>query len=234
MNSVTASASFASSAVKNLRPVPATNLTGDYQRANAALALLACELAGGSHGQDTRATPPLSIDEATARRALMHVEWAGRWQSFELPGNRRLILDVAHNEEGARALDKNLAALVRETGKKPVVVAGVLGLDRAKPLFEVFARHAARLILLRPDQERACSLDELEQCVPAGFSGAVTRGALADIFPGKGVCVLGEPCDTIVVAGSVYLAGEVLSRFAEEETCDEYAKLQDRLPEANH
>lgn len=218
-------AAAALSAVRNLRPVPLTNLTGDHQRANAALALLACELASA------RPTA-LPIDEATARRALLHIEWSARWQSFSLTGNRRLILDVAHNEEGARALDKNLAALVRESGKKPVVVAGVLGIDRAKPLFEVFARHAARLILVRPEQERACSLEDLEKCVPEDFPGAVSRGGLDEIFPRKGVCSLGDPGDTIVVAGSVYLAGEVLSRFAEEKTCDEYAKLQDRLPGA--
>lgn len=231
---------------------PETNLAGEHQRANAALALLACELAGGfSAGRETcsrasvdfPAVGPqqacgttaisdaitLPIDEVTARRALTHVDWAARWQSFPLPDERRLILDVAHNEEGARALESNLEKLVRETGRKPVVVTGVLGLDRAKPLFEVFAKYAGELILVRPDQERACSLDELAACVPAGYTGAVRRSAVAGLFPEKGVCAVGAPGETIVVAGSVYLAGEVLSRFAEDKTCDEYAKLQDKL-----
>jgi dihydrofolate synthase/folylpolyglutamate synthase len=200
--------------------LPETNLAGDYQRANAALALLACELAGKD----------LPVDETTARRALAHVEWVARWQAFPLSGDRRLILDVAHNEEGARALESNLEKLVRDTGRKPLVITGVLGLDRAKPLFEVFAKYAGELILVRPDQERACSLDDLAACVPVGYTGPVRRSTVAGLFPEQGVCTVGAPGETVVVAGSVYLAGEVLSRFAEDKSCDEYTKLQDKLP----
>ncbi len=253
------SAHSAPSAVKSLKTVPLTNLAGDYQRANAALALLACGLAGGAnrrasvllrpesrHGEsgvplisDLRpeqvsGPTALPIDDATARRALTHVEWAARWQEFPLSEGRRLILDVAHNEEGARALEANLEKLVRDTGRKPVVVAGVLGLDRAKPLFEVFGKYAGELILVRPDQERACSLEDLEKCVPSGYTGRVRRSTVAEIFPEKGACALGAPGETVVVAGSVYLAGEVLSRFAEDKACDEYSKLQDKLPGAKN
>lgn len=213
---------------KGLKDAPETNLAGGHQRANAALALLACELAAGRAGG-------LAFDETTARRALMKVDWSARWQSFALPENRRLILDVAHNEEGARALASNLAALADELqeagGVKSALhgVVGVLGLDRARPILEVVARHAASITLVRPDSERACSLDELRGCVPAAFTGPVRTADLARLFPAKGVCTLGAPGETVVVAGSVYLAGEVLARFAEEKVCDEYARLQDRV-----
>ena len=233
-----------SSVAKSLKIPPETNLAGNHQRANAALALLACELAGIKNrearsgmreGAVALSNPEsrvsiLSFDEATARRALLKVDWAGRWQSFALPQGRRLILDVAHNEEGARALDGNLAALEGEGGgAKPHVIVGVLGLDRARPILEVVARHAACITLVRPENERACMLEELRACVPADFAGPVSFGAVARIFPGKGECALGAPGETVVVAGSVYLAGEVLSRFAEDKVCDEYARLQDRL-----
>lgn len=201
---------------------PETNLEGDHQRANAALALLACELLA----------PAFRLDAATARRALSHVGWAARWQRFTLRDGRTFILDVAHNEEGARAIDANLAALVRDTGRRPVVITGVLGLDRARPLLAVLARHARELILVRPDQERACTTEELAACVPEDFAGVVTRGDVPKLFPAVGECVAGGEGDVIVATGSVYLAGEILSRFAEEQGCDEYAKLQDRLPPA--
>ena len=162
--------------------------------------------------------------------ALRHVEWAARWQTFDLTAHRKLILDVAHNEEGARALDANLAGLVRETGKKPVVITGVLGLDRAKPLLAVISKHAGEIILVRPDQERACGRTSWSAAYRQAATGRVRRSAVANIFPDRGVCAAGEPGGTVVVAGSVYLAGEILARFAEDKGCDEYAKLQDRLP----
>ncbi len=210
---------FSPEAGIDLPEPPETNLSGDHQRANAALALLACELASGA----------LPFDEATARRALTRVDWSARWQTFELSDRRRLILDVAHNEEGARALESNLARLARE-GAPIHAVVGVLGLDRAAPLLAGVARHAASITLVRPDNERACTLEELSACVPSGFPGTVRQGRLEEIFPSKGVCAHGEPGSVVVVAGSVYLAGEVLARFAEEKVCDEYARLQDRLP----
>lgn len=207
-----------------LPEAPATNLTGDHQRANAALALLACELAARA-GR-------LPFHEATARRALTHVDWAGRWQRFELPEGRTLIVDVAHNEEGARALDNNLARLAPPPGTarpRLHLVVGVLGLDRARPLLAVAARHADTLTLVRPDNERACSLEELAGCVPPDFRGTVATGTLAALFPAKGVCTLGAPDETVVVTGSVYLAGELFARFVEDKVCDEYARYQDKI-----
>jgi len=203
---------------------PETNLAGPHQRANAALATAVCELLA----------PAFRFDPATVRRALAHVDWAARWQVLPLNDGRRFILDVAHNEEGARALDANLAALTSATGRGPVVVTGVLGLDRAKPLLAVLAAYASELILVRPDQERACSYEDLAACVPPTFRGVVRRGDLATLFPGVGVCTAGGPADTVVATGSVYLAGEILSRMAAEKVCAEYATLQDRLPGATN
>ena len=242
----TPSVNSATSVVK--KALPATNLAGAHQRANAALALLACELAAKQSAQcgarsaqenkagishTTRRTASMPYDEATARRALMSVDWAGRWQTFPLPDRRTLILDVAHNEEGARALASNLTSL-HSHPTSPLsrlhVVIGVLGADRARPLLDAVARHADTITLVRPDNERACSLDELAALLPPGYAGRVTRAAVGEIFPATSVCTLGAPGDTVLVTGSVYLAGEVLSRFAEDVACDEYARYQDRIP----
>ena len=122
--------------------LPEVSLPGEHQRRNAGAALLACELA-------TR----LPIDDAKARAALLTVEWAGRWQSHRLADGRRLIVDGSHNEECARVVEPLLASLA-----SPTVVVGALGNERARPLVEVASRHAARLVLLRPDNERACSV----------------------------------------------------------------------------
>ena len=191
--------------------LPETNLVGEHQRRNAGAALLACELA-------TR----LPIDETKALAALRSVEWAGRWQEFRLIDGRRLIVDGSHNEEGIRAVAPLLAALTA-----PTVIVGALGIDRARPLVVAAAKAAGRLVLVRPDNERACSVEELAALVPSDFRGEVLRASVAELFPSPATCL--AEGETIVVLGSLYLVGEVLARLRGYGLPDAW---QDRLPSA--
>ncbi|MGE9295756.1 MAG: bifunctional folylpolyglutamate synthase/dihydrofolate synthase, partial [Puniceicoccales bacterium] len=131
----------------DLSNYPESNLLGDHQRTNAATALLAARCASAT----------LPFDAASARNALMQVDWAGRWQSLILADGRTLILEAAHNAEGGQALDGNLARHIAETGRKPVILCGTLGAYRASELMKVIARHAGEIHLLVPDQPRACT-----------------------------------------------------------------------------
>jgi len=190
--------------------LPETNLAGQHQRANAGLALLACELASD-----------LPIAEATARAALRQVEWAGRWQSLTLADGRRLVVDGSHNEEGVRAIAPLLAA-----GPAPTVIVGALGAERARALLEVIAPLAAHLHLVAPDNERACRPTELAALLPGEARAKASCATVPELFPAPGVCrAAGEP---IVVLGSLYLVGEVLARFHGGALPDGH--LQDRLP----
>jgi dihydrofolate synthase/folylpolyglutamate synthase len=137
------------------------------------------------------------------------------------------VVDAAHNAECAAAIEPLLARLGRETGRAPLVVAGALGAERARPLLAVLARHARALLLVRVGQERACGFEELEACVPPEFYGEVLRSDVAEIFPAPGECALGGEGEAIVVAGSVYLAGEVLARFLPDSVGEPF--LQDAL-----
>jgi len=200
------------------RDYPQTNLEGDYQRWNAATAALAARVL-------TARNPRWSLTEERIAEGLARVDWPGRWQRMQV-GGRLLILDSSHNPEGANVLDANLAQLVAETGRCPVVIAGVLGAARARPLLETISRHASALHLVVPDQPRACSLDELMGLVPEGFLGNVVRDAVARLFPAAGDCVAGGAEDVIVVTGSIYLIGEVLARLCPPERSPE-PRLQD-------
>lgn len=179
---------------------PVTNLAGEYQRVNAATAVLA----GRELGRRWR------LEEHQMRSALTHVDWPGRWQAMRV-GDRTVVVDASHNEEGARSLAANLAKLREEWGEAPVVIVGVLGKDRARPLLEVIARHAAEIHLVVPRQRRASTHEELAALVPASFGGAVLRREVADVFPKPGVCNVGGGRVPVVVTGSIYLAGEVLA-----------------------
>lgn len=202
--------------------LPETNLYGEHQRGNAATALVAAKIFFEKTGK--------SFDETHARNALKNVNWRARWEKILLDGDKTLILDVAHNAEGATAIDKSLARLVAETGTRPQIITGVLGAERARPLLAVFARHAASIRFVRPAQERACSFEELKQCVPADFRGEISETSVAELFPQKNYCALGTPNgEPIVVAGSCYLAGEVLAALAGTHAD---TALQDKLPKA--
>lgn len=181
---------------------PRTNLPGDYQRWNAGAATLAARVLA----------PRWGLTEAGIEAALQHVNWPGRWQRFTVEG-RRVILDSSHNAEGAAVLDANLARLVAETGRAAIVIAGVLGEARARPLVEVLCRHARELHFVVPAQSRACSFEQLSALVPASFRGRVRPGKVEELFPSPQVCTVGGTGDMVVVAGSLYLAGEVLARL---------------------
>jgi dihydrofolate synthase/folylpolyglutamate synthase len=186
----------------DLSRYPDTNLEGDYQRWNAATATLVA-----------RTLPPkwrLSPEAIT--RGLHQVDWPGRWQRIHL-GGRLMVLDASHNPEGAQALESNLARLIAETGRRPIVITGVLGAARARPLIETICRHAAEIHLVVPNQPRACSHAELEASVPEAFRGRVLRASVDGLFPSPGLCTAGGPDDIIVVTGSIYLLGEVMERL---------------------
>ena len=190
----------------NLANYPTTNLEGDYQRWNAATAMLAVQ----------SLPPKWQMGDDVIRRGLARVAWPGRWQRLQVAG-RLLVLDASHNPEGAQVLEASLARLVAETGRAPVVITGALGTARARPLIETICRHAARLHLVVPHQPRACSHAEMEALVPADFRGKVIRDTVANLFPAAGKCRAGAPDDVIVVTGSIYLLGEVLARFSRPE-----------------
>ena len=181
--------------------LPQTNLEGAFQRWNAASAQVASLALKQRFG----------LTESLVSEALREVEWEGRWQCLQVNG-RRLILDATHNEEGARSLDDNFAKLVNRLEKKPWVLTGTLGEERASPLMEVVAKWARGIVLLRPNQPRACPFDVLERAVPKTFSGELARSTLDELFSDEGKLDFGNTGDTLVVTGSIYLLGEVLAR----------------------
>ena len=199
----------------DLERYPATNLEGDYQRWNAATATLAVRTLA----------PRWRITDGAIAEGLKHVDWPGRWQRVRV-GGRLTILDASHNPEGAQVLETNLARLVAETGRAPVVITGVLGAARARPLLETIARHAKEIHLAVPQQARACTHEELEALLPAEFSGRVVRTTVENLFPTSDRCTAGGPDDVVVVTGSIYLLGEIMARLEPQRGAGE-GRLQD-------
>jgi len=173
-----------------------------YQRWNAGTAVLAARTLGERW----------RIDEAAVAKGLAGVAWAGRWEKREV-GGRTVILDASHNPEGAETLAVNLAALRKESGRAPIIVCGVLGKERARPLMDAICRQAAAIHLVEPREVRAVPAEELRSLVAREFAGPVTVDEVSRIFPGGNRCEVGQTGDVVVVTGSIYLLGEVIARL---------------------
>ncbi len=195
---------------------PKTCLPGDYQRINAAIAMLVAR----------RLEQRFSLDLAKCEKSLQEVCWPGRWEERNLQ-HRKIVFDVSHNAEGAGWLDVNLGRLAASESP-PDVVMGVMGLYRAKALVPVVTNWARSITFVIPQQSRSCSFEDLESCVPESFKGEILRGDIASLFPSKGECSLDLETKTnpLVVTGSIYLIGEIWERFLEDESVGQ-AKLQD-------
>ncbi len=186
----------------DLENYPETNLEGDYQRINAGTATLICENLG----------PSIPVSKDAMISGLTSVAWPGRWQRLLVDG-RNVILDAAHNVDAAAWMARNLSRCVAETGRKPAVVIGCLGEERAAALLAVVAEHAREIYFVVPHQPRATGYEVLEGLVPDSFGGQCHRTTVGEIFPAPGACALGRPGDSIVVTGSIYLLGEVLEKI---------------------
>ena len=200
---------------EDIERYPSTSLEGDYQRWNAATAALVARALG----------PGWKLTDEVIARGLAEVRWTGRWQRGRI-GATEVVFDSSHNPEGADVLEQSLSRLVSETGRSPVVITGALGHARARALLETVCRHAREVHLVVPNQARACGFEELESLIPPSFTGLVARATLDALFPAPDRCTVGEPGDVVVVTGSIYLLGEVLSRVHPELGANE-GRLQD-------
>jgi dihydrofolate synthase/folylpolyglutamate synthase len=166
-------------------------LQGAHQRQNLALALAAA-----------RGAAPL--DEGTVARGLASVRWLGRLQALERPGARPLLLDGAHNPPGASALAAHLD-VAGLSGHVDLLFGGMADKD-LPAVFAPLAARARRIILVAPESPRAEQPEELRARLgrPELETAASVAAGLARLEEAGGD-------GPVLVAGSLYLVGEVLA-----------------------
>jgi dihydrofolate synthase/folylpolyglutamate synthase len=172
-------------------------LPGLHQRDNLLVALRLLEAA-----EDEGVVA--ALDPAAVARGLASVRWPARLQ--EVPGRPALLLDGAHNPAGARALARHLR------GREPAVLLFGAMSDKdlaglATALFPV----AREIVLTRAPDERGAEPDQI-----AARAGPLATRAHRERDPGRALQlarILAGPAGTVVVAGSLYLVGDVLRRL---------------------
>jgi dihydrofolate synthase / folylpolyglutamate synthase len=175
-----------------LESLPYPNLAGDHQMENAALACRAA-LILRSLGWE--------IPDGAIREGLRTTRWPGRIQKVrEAPA---VYLDGAHNVEGCEALKHFAEGL---PGPRVLVFAAM----KDKPLEEMAAA-------LFPAFDAVVATQvPMERCAPA-FSVPLEGGSwegLAEADPAEAVeraARTAGPGGSVVVAGSLYLVGHLLS-----------------------
>lgn len=168
---------------------------GAFQLRNAAFALKAAELAAAGAG--ARFLP------ARAAAALKKAVPPGRFEPVRV-GGRRVIVDGAHNPEGIGALLGELR------GAPPVCVASFMADKDIPRLAAALAAASSRLVLTRSFSYRAVLPSEVMRSLSPGQR----RRAVVEADPRKALRLalrLAPAGGTVLVAGSLYLAGDVLA-----------------------
>lgn len=164
-------------------------LAGEHQRANLALAIAAAS-----------ALAPL--DDGAIWDGIASVRWPGRLQRLERSGKRPLLLDGAHNPDGARALAAHLDA--EGLAGRVDLLFGALGDKDVAGTFAPLGERARRVLLAPPASPRAVPGDELARRLGRPLSEACRDVASAlDRLDREGEGL-------VLVAGSLYLVGDVL------------------------
>jgi dihydrofolate synthase/folylpolyglutamate synthase len=128
------------------------NLAGEHQIRNAVTALTAVQ---------KLAELGWRVDEESIRSGLRKVNWRARLEVF---GTKPLVLlDVAHNPPGMKALMQTLGQLFPE--KRIVFVFGVMEDKDHKTMLEEICKKAEFLVLTKPKYKRAAEPDDLKEMV---------------------------------------------------------------------
>lgn len=168
-----------------------TRLLGEHQGKNLALAVLGAE-GLAEIGWDR-------LDRRAIERGPRSTCWPGRLERLELPSGRTVILDVAHNADGAATLTRFLKDFVGTFD----LLFGVLDDKEVSTFLPSLARPAKRVILTSPTSRRSMPVDRLAPLLP-------DRAVVADADPvGALSRALEEGKEPLVICGSVYLVGEI-------------------------
>lgn len=170
-------------------------LRGRHQIANAMTALrLLEELPGVVTG--------IELGETSIRAALEEAVWPARLELTRVAGVDVLI-DGAHNVAGAAAL----AAYVADTyGRRLPMVVGIMRDKDLGALIGALAASASTFAFTAPTTARAAAPDDLVR-IAATVAPDVPARAFSDPYDAiRHAATAGRP---VVVAGSLYLAGEL-------------------------
>jgi len=190
-------------AVMGEAPESIASLPDGFRRANAQMALGVVE-ALRSRGY--------AIPDAAVAAGVSGARLPGRFERMPPASGPNIWLDGAHNPDKAAALAREISRLIECGRKLPVVVLGVLAAKDAAAIVARLSPLAGAVVATQPTVLG-------KRALPAAVLGAIVRATgfagplLVEVNPGVALAYAREVADAagsaVVVAGSLYLAGDV-------------------------
>jgi dihydrofolate synthase/folylpolyglutamate synthase len=174
------------------------SLRGSHQVANAIVATRLLETAR-RHG--------IVVSTRAIEQALATTEWPARLELLTLDGGRQVLIDAAHNPDGAEAL----AAYLRQWyPQRPPLVISVMRDKDIDQILAALVPVTSEVIATRAPSARAIPEHELAARV-ADLQTRLGRPATVTtiVDPAAAVAAALEHSNIVCVAGSIFLAGAV-------------------------
>jgi dihydrofolate synthase/folylpolyglutamate synthase len=136
---------------------------------------------------------------------LKNVKWRGRMEYFP---EENIVIDVTHTAAGAETLVSDISELYGDV----ILMIGMFKDKSADRICQILSRTASKVIVTRPDSERAMPAEELAE-IMRKYSDDVhkernIKDALDSVRDGKYGNAGGK---TVLITGSLYMAGEAIS-----------------------
>ena len=170
-------------------------LAGAHQRVNAGVAVRLLE-AANARG--------IAVPREAIAAGLADPRWPGRLDRRRLSDGRELLLDAAHNPAGAVALASYLKADGR--GPRPLVFAAMRD-KHVGEMLEVLLPEVSRLVVTAASTPRSAEPEAI-----AAIARELSPALAIDVEPGVAAALdrAWRASPDIVVAGSIFLLGDVL------------------------
>ena len=171
------------------------SMVGRHQAENLKTALATLEI--------LRKSGAVKLDREALYEGLKRARQPGRFEVVS--GDPRVIIDGAHNEAGAQALQKTMAQ--HFAGKKILLVAGILADKEIDSIVKFLTKITDHIIVTEPDNPRKLAAEKLaEHVADFGVAAEAVSDVEAAVHRAK---ELADGYDVILFAGSLYLIGDV-------------------------
>ncbi len=173
-------------------------LFGQHQLWNAALAIAAFKAAG------------FKTSDVILRNGLKDVDWPARFQRLE---NDRVIIDGAHNPAAAETLVRTWQQAF--PGEKASIVFGMVTSKDLRGVMRALQPVARRWHFTAFNSPRAAAPEDLRAAIGGVFGPGVECHTHPDVESALRAARAGA--ERVLVAGSLYLAGEMLAGLRGEK-----------------
>lgn len=145
----------------------------------------------------------LPVSKDAIKIGLESFLWPGRWQLIlndKYPNG--IILDGAHNAEGAQMIVNELVKLPQ----KPVLIFGSNKISRASKMLKILVPYIEKLVFTQSNHSQALTSTELYACIENTNLIEVETVQLDSLLS-----FLQQQNRLVLISGSIYLIGDVMS-----------------------